>query len=159
MKNIFLVIFIISTLLQSCDLIQELLEGETEYINKSQLYIGDLTLFLSKDEMIKYLGKPDSIINQEYYYDDEFTIIVQSDKIWDIVCKSPKYATPDGIKIGDTKEKVIETYGQTKSIKNKETEIMFYESYSTFNSTVPLYLILTTKNNIVEKIQLWFHYE
>ncbi len=158
MKNIFLTIFIISILLQSCDLIGELLEDETEYVNKSQLYIGDLTLFLPKNEMINYLGKPDSVINQKYFYKG-FTILVVSNKIWDIVCTSPKYATPDGIKVGDSKEKVINTYGQTKLFKNGEIETLEYQHSSIFESTGPLYLIFTIKNNKVAKIQLWFHYE
>ena len=146
-------------LLQSCDFIGELIENDAEYISKSQLYIGDLTLFLPKNKMIQYLGRPDSITGNWYHYDRLEILVEKASGIWDIICSNPKYLTPDGIKVGDSKEKVINTYGRTISFKKDKMETMIYEHFSIIVETVPLYLKFEIEDNIVAKIRLWFHYE
>lgn len=158
MKFKLFISFLFLGIIQSCYLIGELRENELEYIRESQLYIGDLTLYLSKEDMIKYLGEPDSIKHDNYYYDGLKVLVPNNEKIWDVICTNPKYSTADGIRIGDSKQKVLNAYGTTKTFTNEDIKTMIYENYNIFDP-FPLYLKFEIKNNIVQKIQLWFHYE
>lgn len=147
-------------LFTSCDLIGEIQEnGKYEYIRKSQLYLGSLSLYTSKKKIDEYLGKPDSTYEGLLYYDRISIFVTSSDSlIWEINSTNPNYSTPDGITIGDSREEVIKAYGETESWITNDKETLSYRNYHLFQQT-PLYLIFSLKNDTVQEIRIWWHYE
>lgn len=160
MKLQFLISILVVFFFCSCDLIGELQEEETEYIRKSQLALGEVSLFSEKTDLIDYLGEPDSVSQGFYYYDGINMYVAMDSVIWEIRTTNPKFSTPDDISVGDSKEKVIEAYGETETWKHddKMGETLVYWNYHFFQRT-PLYLVISTKKDTVNEISLWFHYE
>ena len=78
------------------------------------------------------LGKPDKILkdnNIGYYYKGLIITTDSENFIRSISIKSPKYKTYRGIKVTDTKEKVINMYGEPYIERNNKGKlILLYQS-------------------------------
>ncbi len=147
-------------LITSCDLIGELDEDGTEYVRKSQIEISDLKLLSSKNDLIKFLGRPDSVVQGYYFYDRLNTYLAMDSLIWEVTSTNPDYSTPDGIKVGNSKKKVINAYGETETWEHedKSGETLVYWNYHTFQQT-PLYLFFSIREDTVSEIKIRWHWE
>jgi hypothetical protein len=156
-----ILIFCLSFFLISCyDLLGEIYEKEYEYVRKSQIGIGEISLFTEKDNLIEYLGKPDSVDQGFYYYHKINMYLAMDSVIWEINSKNPNHSTPDGISIGNSKEKVLEIYGETETVAHIDNngETLNYLNDHFFQPT-PMFLYFSIRNDTVNEISLWWHYE
>jgi len=87
------------------------------------LRVGDYTLGMSKDELLKKLGEPKSIIwNGEsytlnnlprscYMYFGGIAFEIFDDSVKSIVVYSPLYKFTNGLGVGDSEEKIMQAFG------------------------------------------------
>ena len=155
-----IILFGITLFISSCDFIGELQENGTEYVRKSQIEIGDLKLLSNKATLINFLGKPDSVVQGYYFYDRLNTYLATDSLIWEVTSTNPDYYTPDGITVGDSREKIIETYGETETWSHTEEngETLVYWNHHTFQQT-PWYLFITINEDSVSEIKIRWHFE
>ncbi len=87
------------------------------------LGVGDYTLGMSKDELLKKLGKPKTIMwNGESYtlsnlpkscnmYFDGIAFEILDDSVKSIVVYGPLYKFANGLGVGDSEEKIMQAFG------------------------------------------------
>lgn len=76
---------------------------------------GDF-LYFEKQKTVEDEDLPDSAVSTwllTYYYDGA-RLMTYDDKVVAILCCSPKYQTPDGFRVGDPVNKVLEAYPDIK---------------------------------------------
>lgn len=94
---------------------------ESKNINSSELRFGEVFLGLNEDELINKIGKPTEtieesdtgIISLNY---DGFNVVVKNSKVIKVSISTDKYSLPSGVKIGDSKDTIMKTYGQPYSL-------------------------------------------
>jgi len=93
------------------------------YIKLSQFKVGGVTLGSPLSAAIKAFGKPDSVLRvsnesdslQEHmYYFDRVTASIIDDKVSQLECTNPKYKTPQGVRVGDTYDRLIGKLGSSR---------------------------------------------
>jgi len=107
------------------------------------LGVGDYTLGMSKDEVLKGLGEP-KVINYEgerytlnnlptkycMYFDDIMFYIVDDSVSRIFVWSSPLYKLADGLGVGDSEEKVKQAFGNDfhlREFEKAEYDVLTYE--------------------------------
>lgn len=112
----------------------------------SQLRIGNVALEDSETTVIQRLGKPQRIkalespaigLVRTFYYPGLRLELAEGEDgrffVFSIHTDVTKYATQDGIRVGDSKEKVLATYGQASEFTDNGKMTLVYslpESYS-----------------------------
>lgn len=108
------------------------------------LGVGDYTLGMSKDEVLKRLGEPKFINYQgeERYtlnnlptkycmHFDDIMFYIVDDSVSRIFVRSPLYKLADGLGVGDSEEKVKQAFGNNfhlKEFEKAEYDILTYEN-------------------------------
>lgn len=117
----------------------ELLTGE---LSLKDFEIMGLSLYQTVDDLIKIFKEPTSISDTIIYENDkenykryiysgiEFEICIPTQKIVEISIKSPDYRTNRGIRVGDSREKLIKAYGNKyDAYKFKGKDLIVYNYF------------------------------
>jgi len=118
------------------------------------MQLGELKADMPKDEVEKVMKSElvDSTTREEYgmeteilTYEDGTVIHILDGKVYSISVKSPDYATPRGLKTGDTEETLKKLYGEPTAVEDGKW-IYSYKGYDMF--------FVTVKDGIVEEIMI-----
>lgn len=126
-------------------------------IDYSRLGIGGVRLGMSVDEAKRKLGKPQrdetkpggkamggKIRTLTY---SKLTVAAWDGKVYLISTTNPKFVTIDGIKVGDSTQKVVKTYGYgSQSVQGGVTRLIYSNDQKASN------LVLELKGDRVQKI-------
>lgn len=119
------------------------------------LQLGKLKIGLMYNEAIGIMGnRPKKVEKDESAhmitldYDDGTNIVFFANRIYDLSVISPKYPTPRGLKVGDSKDKVIQLYGQPL-----DTEIN-NSLWEFSNDEGSMYLTIFFKDDLVSMIEV-----
>ncbi len=105
------------------------------------LRIGDLYLDMTKDQVLEKLGKPEHIFynNQQYTLDNlpdqycmaypDYGVLVENNKVFELTTGSAFYRLPNGIRVGDSQQQVIEAFGTNYEyqVRQGQTDVLRYE--------------------------------
>jgi hypothetical protein len=94
-------------------------------LNSNDLCLGKISLGMPYKDVIKIMGKPEKEsgnINTVLFLDfkDKTDIAISCNVVQVINVYSDKYPTPRGLKVGDTKEKVLKLYDKPKEGEYKD---------------------------------------
>ncbi|MBO3460210.1 hypothetical protein G7B40_023875 [Aetokthonos hydrillicola Thurmond2011] len=131
-------------------------------IRYDRIGVGGVTLSMSEKQVRKILGKPVKVADgfvgiigktRTLTYSGITVDLAEGSKpgnfsVYEIKATASKYATPDGIKIGDKQDKLIRTYGRIES--SKEGNLTQF-NYS-IDKPSPTSFIFTVKNGKVIQI-------
>ncbi len=86
-------------------------------IKLDELQLGDMKLYTKKDDFISKFGQPLAASleydgNMEYLEYEGFRVGISGGEAVEISTTSEKYATPSGIKVGDSFKQVMDVYGE-----------------------------------------------
>ena len=138
-------------------------QSMTRGIAYNRLQIGGVNLSMSEVQVRKVLGQPREIKNgymgiagktRTLRYPGLTINLLERDKstnnffVYEIEADSSRYATKDGVKIGDRISKVTNIYGRTELSETDSATTLNY----TVNSTSPAYFVFTIQNGKVKKI-------
>jgi hypothetical protein len=89
-------------------------------IKIEELQLGDMKLYVKKDEFLKKFGEPTLIRtgktdNVKYFDYSDFKATVTDGEVSEISTTSDKFVTPSGLKVGDTEERAMSIYGEPSS--------------------------------------------
>lgn len=132
-------------------------------ITYDRIGVGGIKLSMSEAQVRKILGKPlqvsDSFLGaigktRTLKYSGITVELGEGSKpgsynVYQIKANGSGYATPDGVKIGDSQSKLIKTYGKRKPSKNGNVSRF---NYSISNPS-PTIFIFTVKNSKVIEIE------
>lgn len=85
--------------------------------------IGPIRVGMSRDEVVRILGRPDRVINYldssdvEYIYDNNHFVVGLSVRWWaviDVWTYDPQFATEQGVRPGDSRNDVLQKQGNPK---------------------------------------------
>lgn len=97
--------------------------GPLDPLMEPGVRIGSLYLGVTKEEVLSQLGEPvriflgektytpDNLPEHYYMVYSDLGLFIQDNQVRELTARSPFYHLPNGIRIGDTEQKVIETYG------------------------------------------------
>jgi len=98
------------------------------------LRVGNYTFNMTKDDILESLGKPKVIfyedkrytldnLPEEYYmpYED-ISFLIVNDSVKEITALSPSYRLPNGLRVGDSEQKIKEAFGDDFHIKEFENK-------------------------------------
>ena len=107
------------------------------------LGVGDYTLGMSKDEVLKKLGEPTQIsfegerytlnnLPKRYYmsFGSDICFVIVYDSVNSIAVRSALYKLADGLGVGDSEEKVKQAFGNNfhlREFEKAEKDILTYE--------------------------------
>ena len=103
------------------------------------LRVGDYTFNMSKNDILKSLGEPKAIfygdqrytldnLPEKYYMSyDDISFLIVNDSVKGITALSPSYKLPNGLRVGDSEQKIKKTFGD--DFKIEETERKDFLSY------------------------------
>ncbi len=135
--------------------------GSVAYVKVNQFKIANLTLGSSLIIAEKTFGKPDSIesvpskidsLDESIYYFSGVTALVTGDKISRLECSIPKYKTPQGLKVGDTLERLFKVLGKSEIWRfedHREVQYLLWPPCDT-------YMIFEINGGKISKITLDF---
>lgn len=119
------------------------------------LQLGKLKIGLMYNEVVSIMGntpkkveKDESAHMDTLDYDDGTNIVFFANRVYDLSVISPKYPTPRGLKVGDSKDKVIQLYGQPLNTEINDTLWEFS------NDEGSMYLTLFFKDDLVSMIEV-----
>jgi len=128
------------------------------FISGKQFAIAGITLGSKTEKVLAVLGKPRSIKKEvgDAYEDTAYTYFYPGLKIYiaggsvsqSVECTSWRYATPDGIRVGDSVNKLYSIYGYSAvgQIQNNKGDIYYYCGPGS-----QTWMVFTvTKNKIIE---------
>ncbi|MGL5081677.1 MAG: hypothetical protein ACRC8A_09335 [Microcoleaceae cyanobacterium] len=132
------------------------------------LEVGGISILLTEAEVRSRLGEPEQVIedktsligNERYLEYSDIGIhgiqLVEEGNssefvVFSVQLINDKLATRNGVRVNDTRQKVVETYGVPSSIEQQgdDGEVYHYSS-----STMPVSLSFTLRNNQVTEIFL-----
>jgi len=124
--------------------------------------IAGLTIATKENEVRKILGTPLRVsvekgeitgeLETRFFYRG-VEVLTVSGEVYNVVCKTPDYATPDGARVGQPLAKIIETYGTGETILGDEETRVRYNIPGTDR-----YLVFHVRDGVVVTIELWFDY-
>jgi hypothetical protein len=132
-------------------------------ISYERIGVGGVTLSMSETQVRKILGKPVKVTNgflgiigktRTLKYSGITIDLGEGSKpgtydVYQIKANGSRYATPDGVKIGDSQNKLIRTYGKVEASKSGNVSQF---NYSIQNPS-PTNFIFTVKNGKVIEIE------
>ncbi|ARV60539.1 hypothetical protein BZZ01_19590 [Nostocales cyanobacterium HT-58-2] len=136
--------------------------NQSTKISYERIGVGGVKLSMSEQQVRHILGKPVKVTNGflgavgktrtlEY---SGITVDLGEDsqpgsfRVYQIKANSSKYATPNGIKIGDSQEKLMQTYGKIEMSKNGNVT---YFNYG-ISQPSPTSFMFTVKNGKITEI-------
>jgi hypothetical protein len=120
------------------------MDGENS-VTLDDLQLGSVKLDMSYNELMKVLKqKPDKEETEEYegleartlFFADDTQIYVVDNAVYSINVTSPDYATPRGLKVGDSTDRLIELYGEPDTREEKDHWGYNYNGYEVFTVIV-----------------------
>lgn len=111
-------------------------------LKTKDLQLGGIKLKMNASDAEKIIGyEPSHIIQgqngvQENRFYDDIELDIQNNEIIYISATSDKYATPKGLKVGDSVEKLLKLYGTPAKIYNNIYSYEIYEGYYSFHTEV-----------------------
>lgn len=104
------------------------------------LRVGDYKLGMSKDEVLKHLGKPkriffgsgkytlDNLPEQYFMRFDDVSLHIINDKVREISVLSPSYKFVNGLSVGDSERKIKQVFGnETFLQKFTRNDMLYYD--------------------------------
>jgi hypothetical protein len=140
--------------------------AQVQRVSKTRLQVARIRYDMSEAEVVKRLGKPQ---NRNYTENDqcfgaatstltypELDINLGADKrntqrVYSVKTTSTKFATGDGVRIGDSRQKVFNTYGRTNEIRLEDKPGFTYLVYPTTQDRL-LYLEFVLKDGVVVEL-------
>jgi hypothetical protein len=98
--------------------------------------LGDIAIGMNQSQVMKLLGKPRRIIttydgcvqeNFRTFVYKQLEVVIQTDRVLALRTSSPRYATSQGIKVGDSISKVKSTYDQIFTPLSNSASSFSYE--------------------------------
>lgn len=132
-------------------------------IQARQFKLGDLSIGSKEADIRRLFGTPLGVANEPsdapgevvrtYTYDGVALLVVDGE-IANIRCTTPRHATPDGIRVGESIERVVALLGVGEKIATspEESTLRYHVAGS------DCYLVLRLKERKVTEIELWFDY-
>lgn len=128
--------------------------NEVSSIDPGDLKLGDIDITMTYDELIAAMGQePSDVIEEKYegmttktlFFPDDTQVYIVNDSVFTVNVTSSDYATPRGLKPGDSEEKILELYGEPN---NKEDGVWGYyiNGYELFTVVVV--------DGVVDQIQI-----
>lgn len=153
-----------TNLLARTNLLTQYTTGETPLISHKKAKLGDISLSMTEVQVRKILGKPKSVKNEDspavgklryLQYQDIYVGLVEdvnkpnSFSVYRFSTRSRKYTTPDSIRVGDNRAKVIKVYGQ---VSPQQEGRKTYFSYQIDLKDIPAALIFEIEAGRVTEI-------
>ncbi|OKH53355.1 hypothetical protein NIES2101_10885 [Calothrix sp. HK-06] len=137
--------------------------AQTTNLSYERIGVGGIKLSMSEAQVRKILGKPVKVTNgflgavgktRTLKYSGITVDLGEGSQpgnfnVYQIKANSSKYATPDGVKIGDSQNKLISTYGKIEASRNGNVSRF---NYSISNPS-PTIFSFTVKNGKVIEIE------
>jgi hypothetical protein len=128
--------------------------SEASAIDPGDLKLGDIDINMSYSELIAAMGQePLDVVEEDYegmstktlFFPDDTQVYIVNDTVYTVNVTSPDYATPRGLRPGDSEERILELYGEPNK---KEDGVWGYyiDGYELFTVVV--------KDGIVDQIQI-----
>lgn len=138
-------------------------ETKSPTIGAHQFSINGVTLGKNKvPELLKAFGVPREVRSEEteagpdtakVYIFEGVEAYTQGGELLNLQCRNPDYATPDGVKVGDSLEATLSTYGKTNVRDRGDRQLIGYSVGETDAA-----LLIHFKFGRVFKIELWLNY-
>ncbi|UCE47255.1 MAG: S8/S53 family peptidase, partial [Phycisphaerales bacterium] len=103
--------------------------------------VGKYTLDMSKDDLLKELGKPNNIhyggedytldnLPQRYFmFYDGISFFFNEEAIAGISTNRPRYQFANGLKVGDSQNRIVQTFGEDfRLMELKRMDVLIYEA-------------------------------
>ncbi|TAM55447.1 MAG: hypothetical protein EPN53_02875 [Acidobacteria bacterium] len=131
-------------------------------LSRDQGAIAGVTINASEQTVLKALGQPvevqaerDGITEQRarrLIYEGLVVYLVE-DKVQNLKCSAPAFATADGVRVGDPVAKLLAVYGGGERYRVEKGEILRYRL-----SGSDVYLVFHLLADRVTMVELWFDY-
>jgi hypothetical protein len=123
-------------------------------LERSRLQVGGIRIGTS-EQVVRRLGKPLSVTDEpnpnyrrvQRLIFPGITVLVADGFVTLVYTQDPKFATIDGIRVGDPKAKVLKTYGTTAEEKDGRTRLLRYT-----NDAEAAFLVFALENDRVKRI-------
>jgi hypothetical protein len=116
-------------------------QPQTSGLPIARVRLGKIRPFMLEKEVRQILGTPKRIENENspavgklrslFYPDITIRLVEDTNKrsfsVYSFSTTSPKYATPDGVRVGDSQDRVIKIYGKTQDERDKQLIVLRYE--------------------------------
>ena len=102
--------------------------------------MGDYTLDMNKDDILRRLGKPknihfggedytlDNLPKRYFMFYDGISFFFNEEGITGISTNSPRYKFANGLKVGDLQDRIIQAFGEDFQLKElKRMDVLIYE--------------------------------
>ena len=132
-------------------------------IGADQFAINGVTLGKNKvPELINAFGTPAEVRSEEteagpdtakVYIFEGVEAYTQDGELLNLECTSPNYATPDGVKVGDSLDAVFSIYGRTSVRDHGDSRLLGYSVGETDAA-----LLIHIKDGRISKLELWLNY-
>ncbi|MFC1634098.1 S8 family serine peptidase [Planctomycetota bacterium] len=122
--------------------------------------MGDYTLDMNKDDVLRRLGKPnnihyggedytlDNLPNRYFMFYDDISFFINEDTVTGIATHNPRFKFANGLKVGDSQDKIVQTFG-------KDFELEEFERMDTLTyKDKGLYFEINKENGTVEEISV-----
>ena len=114
-------------------------QGQSKHTIVPGVRVGDYTVGMSKDDVLKKLGEPEAIGlgDEEYSLDDlprryvmafgDLSFVIDYGSVEGICVRSPLYKLTNGLGVGDSEEKIKQAFGDDFQLKRFEAaEVIEY---------------------------------
>ena len=135
---------------------------ESGRIVRTQLMVGGGSLGDHEAAIQHAFGQPlrinevvDGITNEpakELYFAG-VEVYLHKDEVYNLKCTTPVYTTPDGARVGQRVEDVVNIYGPGETFEGDGETLLRYNVTGT-----DTYLLFHVRNDSVVMIELWFDY-
>jgi subtilisin family serine protease len=102
--------------------------------------VGDYTLGMSKDDVLKNLGKPkkihlggedctmDNLPKRYFMFYDDISFYLDEDTVTGIATHHPRYKFANGLKVGDSRDRIKQAFGSNFELEEHERmDTLIYE--------------------------------
>lgn len=137
--------------------------GVPTVLQPEQLSVAGITLGETAQAVAERLGAPDSTAEElepgggdahgRVLYYPGLEIHVVHEKVVNLRCRSPRWPTADGIKVGDSRSRIIATYGPSQEFQQEDGVILTY-----WSGSADVHLIFYLKDDRITEIELWFDF-
>jgi|GEM_PF-275397 len=122
--------------------------------------MGDYTLDMSKDDVLRRLGKPrnihyggedytlDNLPKRYFMFYHGISFHIDEDMVTGIATHSPRYQFANGLKVGDSRDRIVQTFGSNFELEEHErVDSLTYKDKG-------LYFEIDKENGTVEEISV-----
>ncbi len=134
-------------------------QAEPPRLSDTQIRVANIPIGSAQKDVLKRFGKviQKTITPDPMFCDVEMEIKFKGVRSYfcggnlvNLVCSTPKYATPDGIRVGMPFSLVIARFGNPETQLKDNATIMIYRSQTSDTA-----LVFHIKKGVIQSIELW----